>query len=52
MTPIEYSDWECRPLGMQDVVVWRPAKDAKVPNAFQRWMLRVFFATTWTKRDA
>lgn len=45
----EYSDWECHPLGMSDVT-WRPAKGARIPNSFQRWMLRVFFATVWTKR--
>ena len=50
VTTVELSDWECRPLGMKDVV-WRPQKGSKIPNAFQRWMLRMFFATVWTKRN-
>lgn len=41
--------WRCYLLGSTEQdpgLVWYP-KPQCVPNAFQRWMSKVFFACTW-----
>ena len=47
--PPEQSEWSCQLFGSgPGGMVWRPAK-GRHPNAFQRWMCRVFFASVWVK---
>lgn len=48
----EYSDWECQLFGGgADGIVWRPLK-GREPNAFHRWMHRIFFACVWVRRPS
>lgn len=43
----DISEWECE---MWEGFVFAPTSKQKIPNAFHRFMLRIFFGFDWRKR--
>jgi len=47
----ERGEWICHLFGSNgNGISWIPNKGTKIPNAFQRWMMKVCFDCTWEKR--